>query len=179
MRSERHSDAGDLYRTSNPGPRSSTNSKRQRATRAADLSPVPPLHWWRRLSADAFTTAHVAVVRGALSGISILSEPHWRDAVRGNPAAAIGVALRTAKRRDTPAPVIDLVMSAVLLAGLAGDCAAVLVLINMIGRKGAKIDKNQLQVSWSSAPNSARYSTAGSEGGSRPAIQQHDGGSLT
>jgi hypothetical protein len=87
-----------------------------------DLSPVPPLHWWRRLSADAFTTAHVVVVRRAIAGFSILSEPRWPDTVRGEAATTIGVALRTVKRRDTPAPVIDLLMSAGPSPGEAAEC---------------------------------------------------------
>ena len=110
--------------------------------------PIPAIQWWRQLPADAFTKAHVDVVRSAISGISIIGEPRWANAVRGNPAAAIGIALRTANRRATPGPVVDLVMSAVLLAAMAGDPAAVLVLIKMINREGAEANKSRLAASW-------------------------------
>jgi len=53
--------------------------------------------------------------------------------------------LRTAKRHSTPAAAVDLVMSAVLLAALAGNPAARLVLTTMINRHGAE---SGLAASW-------------------------------
>lgn len=109
---------------------------------------VPPLHWWRRLSAEAFTTAHLEVIQRAVSGICMLSEPRWPDAVKGDPAAAVGVALRTVKRRGTLGPVIDLVMSAVLRCAVAGDPAAISVLVTMTNRIGAETEKKRVRLSW-------------------------------
>jgi hypothetical protein len=109
---------------------------------------VPPLQWWRRLSADAFTTAHLEVIQRAVSGICILGEPRWPDAVNGDPAAAVGVALRAVKRRGTPGPVIDLVMSAVLRCAVTGDQAAISVLVTMINRIGAETEKKRVRQSW-------------------------------
>jgi hypothetical protein len=111
-------------------------------------SPIPAIQWWRQLPADAFTKAHVDVVRSAISGVSIIGESRWANAVRADPAAAIGIALRTANRCATPLPVVDLVMSAVLLAALAGDPAALMVLIKMIKREGAETTKSRLAASW-------------------------------
>jgi hypothetical protein len=116
--------------------------------RTIDLSMLPPLHWWRHLPADAYTGTHRDILHKAISGITIMNEPGWPDAVRGDPAAAIGVALRTAKRHSTPSPTVDLVMSAVLLAALAGDPVAALVLTKMIDWKGSHTKKNRLMASW-------------------------------
>jgi len=111
-------------------------------------TPIPAIQWWRQLPADAFTKAHLDVVRSAISGINIIGEPRWANAVRGNPAAAIGIALRTANRRDTASSVVDLVMSAVLLAAIAGDPAAALVLIAAINRMGADANLERIKLSW-------------------------------
>ncbi|KQY97173.1 hypothetical protein ASD45_20930 [Pseudolabrys sp. Root1462] len=105
------------------------------------------------MPADIFTGAHVRVIRKALAGLFILNEPRWREAAKGDPAAAIGIALRVARRRGTAAPVIDLVMSAVLLAALSGDPAATLTLTTMIKRKGARAERNALITSWLGTPS--------------------------
>lgn len=116
--------------------------------RAGNLSAVPPLHWWRHLPADAYTGAHLDILHKAISGITILNEPRWPDAVRGDPAAAIGVALRTAKRHSTPTPAVDLVTSAVVLTALAGDPAAALVLTKFIDRISSGTERSRLVASW-------------------------------
>jgi hypothetical protein len=144
--------AGDQRRISKFGRPARLARRRRTAVRAIDLSAVPPLHWWRHLPADAYTAAHLEILHRSISGIIIMNEPRWPDAVRGDPAAAIGVALRTAKRHSTPSPTVDLVMSAVLLAALAGDPVAVLVLVlvltKMIDWKGSDIKKSRLMASW-------------------------------
>jgi len=132
--------------------RSGIAARSSRTTvRAIDLSVVPPLHWWRQLSADAFTSAHLAILRRSISGITIMNEPRWRDAVRGDSAAAIGVALRTAKRRRAQTPALDLVMSAVLLAALAGEPTARCVLTTMINRYSRGKGTARRAGSWSSS----------------------------
>jgi hypothetical protein len=119
--------------------------------RAIDLSVVPPLHWWRQLSADAFTSAHLAILRKSIFGIIIMNEPHWPDAVRGDSATAIGIALRTAKRHCALNPALDLVMSAVLLVALADEPAARCVLTAMINRYGRGKGTARRAGSWSSS----------------------------
>jgi hypothetical protein len=114
------------------------------AATAIDLSAVPPLHWWRKLSAEVFTGAHVRIIRKAISGFAILNEPRWSEAAKGNPAIAIGIALRTARLSGTAALSIDLVMSAVLLAALLGDPTAALTLATMIKRMGAIAERKPL-----------------------------------
>lgn len=145
--------------------------------RAIDLSVVPPLHWWRQLSADAFTSAHVAVLRRSISGITIMNEPRWRDAVRGDSAAAIGIALRTAKRRCAQNPALDLVMSAVLLVALADEPAARCVLTTMINRYSREKGTARRAASWtSSGHDTERAAVAVVEcGGSRLPSRQITG----
>lgn len=115
---------------------------------AAQAHDVPPLQWWRRLPADAFTTSHLQTIRKAISGIGMVGEPRWPDAVRGCPAAAIGVALRHTKKRRTPSPIVDLIMSTLLVSAIAGNPAATMVLANMIERKAAASEKQWLKRSW-------------------------------
>ncbi|MGA2568427.1 MAG: hypothetical protein ABSF41_16555 [Pseudolabrys sp.] len=99
---------------------------------------VPPLRWWRRLPAPAFTGVHVAVIRRAIAGITTVDEPYWPDAVKGDPAAAVGVALRAIKRRRIPSPGFDLVMSALLRCAIEGSNNSALVLEYAPGRMTAK-----------------------------------------
>jgi hypothetical protein len=99
---------------------------------------VPPLCWWRRLPAPVFTGVHVAVIRRAIVGITIISEPYWPAAVKGDPAAAVGVALRAIKHRRWPSPGGDLVMSALLRCAIEGSDTAALVLEYALGRMAAK-----------------------------------------
>ncbi|MDP2411467.1 MAG: hypothetical protein Q8M26_14430 [Pseudolabrys sp.] len=128
--------------------------RRSTSVRAVELSAVPPLHWWRHLPSDAYTVAHLEILHRAISGITFLNEPRWPDAVRGEPAAAIGIALRTARRHSTSCPVVDLVMSAVLLTALAGDPAARLMLTTMIDRHRTQGQKRRLLSSLSSRTQS-------------------------
>ena len=99
---------------------------------------VPPLQWWRRLPAPAFTGVHVATIRRAIAGISIINEPCWPAAANGDPTPAIGVALRAMKRHRILSPGFDLVMSALLRCAIEGSTAAALVLEYALGRMAAK-----------------------------------------
>ena len=99
---------------------------------------VPPLHWWRRLPAPAFTSGHVATIRRTVAGISIINEPCWPTAARGDPAAAVGVALRAIKRRRAPSPCFDLVMSVLLRCAIEGSTTAALLLEYALSRMTAE-----------------------------------------
>jgi hypothetical protein len=158
MRTKRIAGVGE-QRVTSKATRSAT-PVRPAVARAIDLSAVPPLHWWRKLPADVFTGAHVRIIRKAISGIAILNEPRWSEAAKGDPAIAIGIALRTARRSGMATPCIDLVMSAVLLAALLGDPAAALTLATMIKRKGATAERTPLIASWLGATRTAGCSDA-------------------
>ena len=116
--------------------RSSTRRNKLSVLHLAGHS-VPPLHWWRRLPAPAFTTAHVAVLRKAIAGISIADEPNWPAAEKGDPVVAVGVALRAIKSREWPSPGGDLVMSALLRCAIVGSHTAALALEYALGRIAA------------------------------------------
>lgn len=95
---------------------------------------VPPLWWWRRLPAQAFTSAHHAVLKRATSGFGHLSEPLWAVAAKGDAAAAVGIALRTFRRCPRPSPGVDLTMSVLLRCAIEGSGAAALVLSHVLAR---------------------------------------------
>lgn len=113
---------------------------------------VPSLHWWRRLPAPAFTDMHVATIRKAIAGFSIINEPFWPAAARGNPAAAVGVALRAIKHRRTSDPCFDLVVSALLRCAIEGSTTAALVLEYALVRMAAKDPAcSAIAASWQAA----------------------------
>jgi hypothetical protein len=145
--------AADLTGTSSPKRRKAT----WRVAAGVTASAVPPLQWWRRLPADTFTAGHLGVLRRAVAGIGMVGEPHWADAVRGHPAAAVGVALRVMKERRPLTPIVDLTMSTLLIAAiLAGDPAAITVLVTMIERMGGSVEKEALKRSWRHQQRAAR-----------------------
>lgn len=131
--------------------------KRRRRVRASQLSPVPPLQWWRRLPAHAFTADHVSVLLRAFAGIGMVGEPRWEGAVHGHPAAAVGVALRIIKEHRSPTPVVDLTMSTVLVAAIAGDQAAIMVLTMVIDRRVPGAHKDEIKRSWLDRPRPVRH----------------------
>lgn len=101
---------------------------------AQPASQIPPLHWWRRLQASAFTHAHLTVVQGAIAGFGIIGEPLWQAAEEGDPAAAIVVVLHALQRYDQPHPTFDLVASALLRCALEGSETAGLALAHVLDR---------------------------------------------
>ncbi len=133
MNAVRNSCQGDLPDASALGQHNRGHRRRRGTPRAADVSSVPPLHWWRRLQANALTDVHRAILRKAVSGIGMIGEPRWTDAAIGDAAAAIGVALRAVKSSCTPRPQLDLVMSALLRCAIAGDAAAINALTHVLG----------------------------------------------
>jgi hypothetical protein len=123
--------------------------RRAASTLGAEASAVPPLQWWRMLPADAFTAEHLGVLRRAVSGIGMVGEPRWADAVHGHPAAAVAVALRVMQERRPLLPIVDLTMSTILIAVLVtADPTAIDMMVTMISRMGADAEKEELRRSW-------------------------------
>jgi hypothetical protein len=123
--------------------------RRAAATLGAQASTLPPLQWWRHLPAEAFTADHLGVLRRAVAGIGMVGEPRWADAVRGQLAAAVGVARRVMQERRPLVPIVDLTMSTVLIAAVtAGDADAITVVVTMIARMGGTAEKDALTRSW-------------------------------
>jgi hypothetical protein len=85
------------------------------------------LSWWRTRSADEFKKIDVVIARSVLTRSAIIGEPHWHLGAAGDPAVAIGVALR-AQRRPGSIVALDVAMTAVLCVALEGDLTAALIL---------------------------------------------------
>lgn len=119
---------------------------------------VPPLQWWRNLPALAYTAEHLKVLRKAIAGFDIIGEPHWSAAATGDPAAAVGVALRAIKRCRKPTPTFDLLMSALLRCAITGDDAAIHTLAHVL-RQMAANDSSCAQVarSWQSTTSASPH----------------------
>jgi hypothetical protein len=89
--------------------------------------PVPLLAWWRELPMAAMGAAHDLAIRRTLGNVTLSGQPRWRDAVNGDAAACIGLALPLLPMSE-PATRTDLIMSALLRCAIAGNAAATLVL---------------------------------------------------
>ena len=113
----------------------------------SDGAAVPPLQWWRHLPADAFTGTHLQRLHWAMAGIGMVGEPRWPDAVQGYPAAAVAVALKTLAQPDLPDPIVDLTASTLLIPAIAGDAAAIRLLVQMI-RSHPEVIDNTVERSW-------------------------------
>lgn len=83
-----------------------------------------PLVWWRTRMADDFSRSDLAPLRGALKGTQINFEPRWSAAVRGDAAAAIGIAVRQIKIHPRGAREIDLALSATVACAIERDAAS-------------------------------------------------------
>ena len=108
---------------------------------------VTPIEWWRRFPADQFGDAEQLLLQVTLDRVSVLrARKDVPAALRGDPVAAIRSAARLMPiTRITLS--IDLVMSGLLRAALAGDQAARLVLGSAL--RGARCgDLDGLATSW-------------------------------
>jgi hypothetical protein len=97
---------------------------------------IQPLLLWRTQPAHAFGFEDVAALRSVLRATRLLHEPRWGDAVRGDPAAAVGIAVTMFPIREVTLRT-DLVMGALCLNALRGSPGAALVLghaLNFLGR---------------------------------------------
>jgi len=93
-----------------------------------------PFSWWRTRQPDAFKKVDVPIARHFLTKTAIIGEPHWFLAVAGDPAVAIGVALRAQKRSSVTLVTLDVAMTAVLCVALEGNITAALLLSNTLKR---------------------------------------------
>jgi hypothetical protein len=99
------------------------------------LPDIHPLLLWRAQPARAFGFGDVAALRPQLQATTLLHEPKWRDPVRGDPVAAVGIAV-TMFPIDRVTPRTDFVMSALCLNALLGSAGSALVLAHVLNFLG-------------------------------------------
>jgi hypothetical protein len=118
---------------------------------ARGLSGIHPLLLWRAKPAHTFEFADGAALRAILQAMTLLHEPKWRDAVSGDPAAAVSIAV-VMFPVDQVTLRTDLVMSALCLNALWGSSASALVLAHVLNFLGRLHDDSFLPLgaSWSS-----------------------------
>jgi len=115
-----------------------------------------PYSCWRKCYAGELQPQEIRQVRRATYGCQFIGEPRWKLAVRGDAAAAIGIAIRVAVKRPCIECNFDLVMSVVFVAAAEGDAAARTFLAHML-RKRTAFDPtaSDLADSWIAANRAA------------------------
>jgi hypothetical protein len=125
-----------------------SNHARKTSADGSEPATHATMAWWRTMSAKRLGPPSAEPLREALATIAILGEPAWPAAVRGDPSAAIGLALRLNPQRSTNAA-YDLVMTAVAACAAEGNDAACLVMSHILGRRpGATLREARLATGW-------------------------------
>ena len=96
---------------------------------------APLLRLWRSVPADAIADRDRVELRALLCAVTPLRVEHWREALAGDPAAAVAAALKLSGLDVLDTPRHDLVMSLVLLRALAGSDAARTTLAFVLQRR--------------------------------------------
>ncbi len=102
----------------------------EHANRASPCT-IPPLHWWRERVVTDITLADLPMLRRCIRGFDMLGLPRWKDAERGDVAAAISVALALVKAGRLACPSMTLPATALLIAAVKGDAAAASVIAHL------------------------------------------------
>ena len=107
-----------------------------------------PVTWWRSIAAPNFHVMALGAMQAAIEKVEMLGEPRWRDAVAGDAAAAIGMALLFDRQKASSGK-FDLVMTALVINACDGDATACVVLSNVIRRlPGAGKREARIATSW-------------------------------
>lgn len=93
------------------------------------------LSWWRSHSADAFSKGDAERIRVSLRACPMGADPRWEQAVEGNVAAAVGIAIRVVWRCESLGISSDAALSALLACALDGDATAVFLLSAALDRR--------------------------------------------
>jgi hypothetical protein len=92
---------------------------------------IPPLHWWRERAIADIAPADLPMLRRCIRGFDMLGLPRWRQAERGDVAAAISVAFTLLKAGRLACPSMTLPGTALLIAAVKGDAAAASVIAHL------------------------------------------------
>ncbi|NEU97985.1 hypothetical protein [Bradyrhizobium uaiense] len=114
---------------------------------------LSPLVWWRTRLPQDLDRRDVRRIRAVLLRTDPLNDCDWLRAVTGDPAAAIGVAIRVLKFHGMTNPLTDVAMSSVLCCFLEDDRASPILIASALRRR-RKIDPrcHDLWLLWRNAP---------------------------
>lgn len=122
-------------------------------TDAAKLS--LPLSWWRVLAPEALDMAAQCRLSAALNATQPLPSPDWSAACRGDPAAAIHIALNVLAQAIAFPGRLDPALSAICLCAVRGDGSCIDLLVHVLGRRArrrADLEVLCLAHAWCSVP---------------------------
>lgn len=108
------------------------------ATGRTGKSRIPPLQWWRGERELRLNPSAIARLRAMLDKVYLLAFPRWPAAVGGNGVAAACIGIYVAGDRQSPAWLVDLVGSVLLLCAAEGCNGAGVVLRHLRRRHGRK-----------------------------------------
>lgn len=112
------------------------NVSTKRSVVASNVLVAPgcsPTGWWRSIAAPNYHSMALGAMKAAVQKVEMLGEPSWRDAVAGDAAAAVGMAIIFDRQKATPGK-LDLVMTALVICACEGNATACVVLSNIIRR---------------------------------------------
>lgn len=128
------------------------NVSTRRSTVVASNLPVAPAcsptGWWRSIAAPNFHSMALGAMKAAIENVEMLGEPSWRDAVAGDAAATVGMAILFDRQKAAQGK-LDLAMTALAICACEGDAASCLVIAYMLKRlpKAGRREK-RLSSSW-------------------------------
>ncbi len=111
----------------------STKGSTVMASNVAVAPACSPTGWWRSVAAANFHSMALGAMKAAVEKVEMLGEPSWRDAVAGDAAAAVGMAILFDRQKATPGK-LDLVMTALVICACEGNTTACVVLSKIIRR---------------------------------------------
>ncbi len=108
-----------------------------------------PSHWWRIRPPHEMDLLDVRTIRSELLKLDACPHPSWQDAVMGDAAAAIGIALTALRDCGMTNPFVDAALSTVVCCAIEGDKAAITVVLSALRRR-QRIDSRccQLVAAW-------------------------------
>lgn len=111
-------------------------------------APDNPLASWRTIRALDFGFSDVKSMRALLARTTLFGQPKWAAAVRGDGAAAVGVAISFIPAEKIT-PSLDLAMTALIACAIEGDLGAAIVASNILRHlPGATRRHHQIATSW-------------------------------
>lgn len=96
---------------------------------------VTPAIWWRTRAPQTVSRNDIRTVRASLLKTKLPHEADWLYAITGDPAIAIGVAVRQLNAYGMLCPLVDIAMAAVHCCAIEGNAAARAVVESALRRR--------------------------------------------